>query len=108
MDHIELNHSTAYGYRLDFLLRLNSRGELVAKDSDECSRKVAVILLTPTSFCQNELNSPCGYEQLRRRHLEILGFDHVLEFSHTDWTTSQLNVDKLRQLFIATDVKVQG
>lgn len=103
IDKIELNHSTAYGYRLDFLLKLDEKGTLLPKDSETHARRLALILFNPNSYCSNAPTSLCGYEQLRQRHLEILGFE-VMEINYRDWSSSAFNLDTLRQQFIQRNV----
>lgn len=104
VDNIELNHSTAYGYRLDFLLKLDSQGKLIPPtDTSTPNRRIALILLNATSYCSNAPTLLCGYEQLRQRHLEILGFE-VMEINYRDWTSASSNVDKLRQQFIKRNI----
>lgn len=102
---IEMNHSTAYGYRLDFLFKLDNVGKLLPQQSDKFARRLAVILLGVNSYCSNVPTSLCGYEQLRQRHLEILGFD-VLEISYREWTSSKFNVDILREQFIQRSIEI--
>lgn len=105
VDKFELNHSTAYGYRLDFLVKVGEGGKLLSKETERCSRRLAVILLGVNSFCSNDDTHLCGYEQLRQRHLEILGFE-VLEISYRDWATAKFNVDTLRELFIQRNIEI--
>lgn len=102
---IEINHSTAYGYRLDFLFKLDNLGRLLPQQSDTFARRLAVVLLGTNSYCSNLPTALCGYEQLRQRHLEILGFD-VLEIGYREWTSSEFNMDTLREQFIQRSIEI--
>lgn len=86
-------------------MKLDATGKLLATDTEKCVRRLAIILLGPNSFCTNDTTALCGYELLRRRHLEILGFE-VLEISYRDWTTNKCNLDTLRDKFIDRKVEI--
>lgn len=62
---ITQNAVTPYGYRLDFEVK-------------DATRKLAFLLTNPNAYATINRNLK-GYHQLKKRHLEILGYEVFLE-----------------------------
>lgn len=60
------------------------------------------MLLTQDSYCENDENDLSGYELLRQRHLEILGYS-VLRIH----PAALQNVETIRKLLLSRKIKVK-
>lgn len=61
--------------------------------------KIAIVLLKPDAFCENDTSLMKGSESLRMRHLEILGYK-VLQIKYNDWNSMYLNIEGAKQSFL--------
>lgn len=63
------------------------------------TNKIAIVLLKPDAFCENDTSLMKGSESLRMRHLEILGYK-VLQIKYNDWNSMYLNIEGAKQSFL--------
>ncbi|KAF2905968.1 hypothetical protein ILUMI_00199 [Ignelater luminosus] len=78
------NATTAYGYHIDLLLNLDSNGQLLKPNEDnENGNRVAILLLKPSAYTRINVQLKGKY-QLKKRHLEILGY-RVLPINVSEW-----------------------
>lgn len=103
-EYLTENNIVPYGYYIDYILRLNNDGKVVSPDSDEISTKyisryifllvynvdnvfcrLAILILTRNAFTESFVQLK-GAHQLKKRHLEMLGFT-VLIIKSFEWKT---------------------
>lgn len=70
----------------------------ITADLEEAKRKVAVLILSTKSFTKNIRNLK-GPHRLRRRHLEMLGYD-VVEVDPVYWNSMFMSEHAMRQTFL--------
>ncbi|KAK5643072.1 hypothetical protein RI129_006917 [Pyrocoelia pectoralis] len=85
---------TPYGYHIDFLLHLNDRGEFVKPN--ETATKIAMLLLKENAYTNAKVQLK-GYQQLKKRHLEILGYQ-VAAVNLKDWNSLLYGAEKVKFL----------
>nr|XP_008192822.1 PREDICTED: FAST kinase domain-containing protein 1 isoform X1 [Tribolium castaneum] len=91
------NVITAYGYKVDFVVSLNSRDEVV--EESKAVKRLALLLL-PEFACTKIVTRLKGPFQMKKRHLEILGYK-VIFVKSSDWIElyyAEDRVDFLKQL----------
>ncbi|GAB0092173.1 uncharacterized protein DMENIID0001_071490 [Sergentomyia squamirostris] len=102
-DVVRVNHVTPYGYRVDFVMHFDHLQRLIPppKTSEapvENVSKVGLLLHNQEAFCANSKHLR-GFEQLRQRHLEILGY-RVLHLAQNDWNSMYLSVPGAKSRFL--------
>jgi len=114
---VQYNMCSPYYYKLDFLIEFDEKDRPVKKDRRQISgffqkfrqtqdhelkvrRKVAVLLLSPSCFTRG-VRSLKGRFKLRRRHLEMLGYD-VIEIDPVYWNSMFMSEQVVRQNFLET------
>ncbi|KAJ8982983.1 hypothetical protein NQ317_001423 [Molorchus minor] len=68
---------TPYGYHIDFVINLNSNEEAVLPNSPDIKKRLALLLVRQHSFTRFYTHLKGKY-QLKRRHLEMLGYGVVI------------------------------
>ncbi|XP_055689530.1 FAST kinase domain-containing protein 1, mitochondrial [Lutzomyia longipalpis] len=99
---VRTNHVTPYGYRVDFVLHFDHLQRLIppprADDPVKNVSKIALLLHSNEAFCENSTILR-GNEQLKQRHLEILGY-RVLHLAQSDWNSMYLSVPGAKSRFL--------
>ncbi|KAJ3659143.1 hypothetical protein Zmor_010848 [Zophobas morio] len=94
-DALSENVVTPYGYQIDFVINLNSKDEVVHNES-ECVKRLA-LLLTPEYAYTTITSQLKGSFQLKKRHLEMLGYKVVFVKS-SDWIGLYYTEDRIDYL----------
>uniref|UniRef100_A0A1B0EVM3 Uncharacterized protein n=1 Tax=Phlebotomus papatasi TaxID=29031 RepID=A0A1B0EVM3_PHLPP len=101
-DVIRVNHITPYGYRVDFVMHFDHLKRLIPPPKSDAPvenvSKVALLLHRREAFCENSTHLR-GNEQLKQRHLEILGY-RVLHLAQNDWNSMYLSVPGAKSRFL--------
>ncbi|CAL8108907.1 unnamed protein product [Orchesella dallaii] len=109
---VQPNMCSPYYYKLDFLVEFDEKNRPVKKirgqprgffqkfkgNSLEIKKKVAVLILTQNAFTKN-VRDLRGQFKIRRRHLEILGYD-VIEIDPRHWNSMFMSENSVRHNFL--------
>lgn len=90
-------------FQIEFVVYLNSKKQFLPPPSDEAGKdltskdieKVAIIPLKMESCCDNEPSIIKGFDSLKQRHLEILGYK-VAHINHRMWNSMYLSLPGAR------------
>ncbi|XP_023166285.2 FAST kinase domain-containing protein 1, mitochondrial isoform X2 [Drosophila hydei] len=94
-NYFRCNHTTPYGYQIDFVIHFDKDKRPVRTPAVEATMldritKVAILLLKLDSFCENDLTALRGPESLKIKHLEMMGYK-VLHINEHDWNSKYMN-----------------
>ncbi|ODM94844.1 FAST kinase domain-containing protein 1 [Orchesella cincta] len=109
---VQPNMCSPYYYKLDFLVEFDEKNRPIKKarrqpkgffqkfkgSSVEIKKKVAVLILNHNAFTKNIRNLR-GQYRIRRRHLEILGYD-VIEIDPVHWNSMFMSENSVRHNFL--------
>ncbi|KAH8413964.1 hypothetical protein KR009_008984 [Drosophila setifemur] len=92
--HFRCNHTTPYGYQIDFVIHFDRDKKPVTLPLVETTlldriTKVAILLLKFDSFCENDLTALRGPDALKVKHLEMMGYK-VLQINEHDWNSKYM------------------
>ncbi|EDW54456.1 FAST kinase domain-containing protein 1, mitochondrial [Drosophila sechellia] len=92
--HFRCNHTTPYGYQIDFVIHFDRDKKPIPAPPVEATMldritKVAILLLKLDSFCENDLTALRGPETLKMRHLEMMGYK-VMQINEHDWNSKYM------------------
>ncbi|KAF5301434.1 hypothetical protein FQA39_LY02163 [Lamprigera yunnana] len=90
------NVITAYGYRIDYVIELDGNGKCIIPNSRKVGSKVAILVLNESCYTEIEVQLK-GQQQLKKRHLELLGYKVVIVNPHK-WKLIFYGEDKLTYL----------
>ncbi|KAB0797302.1 hypothetical protein PPYR_08296 [Photinus pyralis] len=88
-------HHTAYGYHIDFLLHQDPKGNFI-KPGTEKGTRIALLLMKENAYT-NLMVQLKGYQQLKKRHLEILGY-RVASVNIKKWNSLLYGAERLEFL----------
>lgn len=103
---IQTSQVTPYGYRIDFVLYMDGDKKFILPPTEDTKHmalvnilRIAILLPKNDTFCENNIYYMRGTENLKQRHLEMLGYK-VVHVNYNEWNSMYMNVPNAKLNYI--------
>lgn len=103
-DLFKSDHYSPYGYHVDFLVVLDEKHQPVSWkfQTDQNIKRYAVMLLREDAF-SNNVKRLRGYYQMKKRHLEVLGYK-IVPIVQTHWNSMFMSEPGMKSEFVMDSI----